>query len=315
MSFEEERAELKELVGSARALVDWYEATGSDGVVAEGTIEETLALLDARAARPVAPRIPTPPRVAPFQRPPPVAPAQVAQAPVAPPLGERAPAPASPTSASPAAPAARQMAPLLPSLPLEERRARLTVLGEALSTCTACGLHAGRTQTVYARGNPGADLVFVGEGPGADEDRLGEPFVGKAGQLLDKMIAAMGYGRDDVYICNVVKCRPPDNRKPEPSEMATCLPNLHEQLGIVQPRAIVALGATAVQGLLGASEGITRMRGTWKLYRGSVPVMPTFHPAYLLRDPTKKAEVWKDLQAVMQHLGRTLPKRVTPPER
>jgi len=194
---------------------------------------------------------------------------------------------------------------------VEERRASLAVLAQAVSTCTACGLAASRTQTVFARGNPAADLCFIGEGPGADEDRLGDPFVGKAGQLLDKMIGAMGYARDDVYVANVVKCRPPDNRKPEPAEMATCLPHLHAQLAIVQPRVIVALGGTAVQGLLGASEGITRLRGTWKLYRGTIPVMPTFHPAYLLRDPSKKAEVWADLQAVMKQLGKTLPKRPT----
>ena len=128
-------------------------------------------------------------------------------------------------------------------------------------------------------------------------------------ELLDRMIVAMGYARDDVYICNVVKCRPPENRKPEPNEMASCLPYLHEQLANVKPRAIVALGATAVQGLIGAAEGITRMRGNWKLYRGSIPVMPTFHPAYLLREPTKKADVWNDLQAVMKQLGKPLPKR------
>jgi DNA polymerase len=299
------RAELKELIGSARALLEQYEATGCDGVVAEGGVAQTLALLDARPARPAAPRIP-PLAARPAARP---------TAPMPPP----GPAPAVPPTAPPAAaprPEATVALPTLgPALPLEDRKRRLATLADAMRGCTACGLSAGRTQTVYARGNPAAELVFIGEAPGADEDRLGEPFVGKAGQLLDKMIAAMGYGRDDVYVCNVTKCRPPDNRKPEPLEMATCLPHLHEQLAVVQPRVIVALGATAVQGLLGATDGITRLRGTWKLYRGTIPVMPTFHPAYLLRDASKKADVWKDLQAVMQHLGKALPRRGAPPQR
>jgi DNA polymerase len=146
-------------------------------------------------------------------------------------------------------------------------------------------------------------LVFVGEGPGEEEDRLGEPFVGPAGQLLDRMIAAMQLGRDDVYVCNIVKCRPPSNRKPDLAEMSECMPYLSEQLSIIRPRVIVALGATAVQGLLGTTEGITRLRGQWKLYRGKVPVMPTFHPAYLLRQPTAKKEVWKDLQEVLRQLS------------
>jgi len=152
-------------------------------------------------------------------------------------------------------------------------------------------------------------VCFVGEGPGADEDAQGFPFVGAAGQLLDRMIAAMGLARDEVYVCNIVKCRPPKNRKPEPAEMEACRPYLTEQLELIAPRVIVALGATAVQGLLGTSEGITRLRGTWKLYRGRIPVMPTFHPAYLLRTPAAKREVWHDLQAVLRHLGLPVPTR------
>ena len=172
--------------------------------------------------------------------------------------------------------------------------------------CTKCGLHKARTQAVFARGNPEAELCFVGEGPGADEDQQGFPFVGKAGQLLDKMIGAMGFGREEVYVCNIVKCRPPDNRKPEPDEMAACKPYLREQLEILNPKVIVALGATAVEGLIGMSGGITRIRGQWKLYR-TIPVMPTFHPAYLLRNPVSKREVWADLQAVLKQLGRSVP--------
>ena len=189
----------------------------------------------------------------------------------------------------------------------EERRIKLAVLSDEAQACTRCGLHATRTQAVFARGNPASELCFVGEGPGADEDAQGFPFVGQAGQLLDKMIAAMGYGRDDVYICNIVKCRPPENRKPEPNETASCHPFLTAQLALIKPKAIVALGATAVQGLTGVGEGITRLRGKWKLYKGSTPIMPTFHPAYLLRQPAAKREVWSDLQEVMRFLGKSPP--------
>lgn len=195
------------------------------------------------------------------------------------------------------------------ALPLEERRRRLEVLRESVKGCTRCVLHEKRTQTVFSRGDGSSGLCFVGEGPGADEDAQGYPFVGAAGQLLDRMIAAMGFLRDEVYVCNIVKCRPPNNRKPDPLEMAACMPYLHEQLELVQPSVIVALGATAVQGLLGTSEGIMRLRGKWKLYKGKVPVMPTFHPAYLLRTPSAKRDVWEDLQAVVRHMGRSLPAR------
>ena len=180
-------------------------------------------------------------------------------------------------------------------------------LAEEIKSCTRCVLHRERTQTVFARGGGSSGVVFIGEGPGEEEDRQGEPFVGPAGQLLDRMIAAMQIARDDVYVCNIVKCRPPRNRKPEPDEMNQCRPFLEEQLELLQPRVIVALGATAVQGLLGTTEGITRLRGQWKLYRGRVPVMPTFHPAYLLRQPQAKREVWDDLREVLRHLGRPLP--------
>lgn len=189
----------------------------------------------------------------------------------------------------------------------EERRVKLSVLADEARGCSRCGLHAQRKQAVFARGNPFSELCFVGEGPGADEDAQGFPFVGKAGQLLDKMIAAMGYGRDDVYICNIVKCRPPENRKPEPDEMAACQQFLTAQLALAKPKVIVALGATAVQGLTGVGEGITRLRGKWKLYKGTTPIMPTFHPAYLLRNPAAKREVWSDLQDVMRFLGKSPP--------
>jgi uracil-DNA glycosylase family 4 len=162
---------------------------------------------------------------------------------------------------------------------------------------------------VFARGTGSSGLCFVGEGPGADEDAQGYPFVGKAGQLLDRMIEAMGFLRDEVYVCNVVKCRPPKNRKPEPDEMATCRPYLVEQLDLLNPEVIVALGATAVEGLLGIGGGITRLRGKWRLYQGRIAVMPTFHPAYLLRTPEAKRDVWQDLQEVLRHMGRPVPSK------
>lgn len=211
--------------------------------------------------------------------------------------------PAPPRSVKPANPA-----PALARLPLTdpslEPRRRLEILAEHVRGCTACELHQTRTQTVFARGTGSSGLVFVGEGPGADEDAQGLPFVGKAGQLLDRMIEAMGFQREEVYVCNIVKCRPPDNRKPEPREMDACRGYLMEQLEAISPKVIVALGATAVQGLLGLTMGITRLRGQWRLYRGVTPVMPTFHPAFLLRQPAAKREVWQDLQAVLEHLGR-----------
>jgi DNA polymerase len=191
--------------------------------------------------------------------------------------------------------------------PTPEAHRRLDVLANEISTCTRCRLHEERTKTVFARGTGVSGLCFVGEGPGADEDAAGFPFVGKAGQLLDRMIDAMGFGRDDVYVCNIVKCRPPKNRKPEPDEMATCRPYLAEQIELLNPNVIVALGATAVEGLLGIGGGITRLRGKWRLYQGRIAVMPTFHPAYLLRTPEAKRDVWQDLQEVLRHMGRSVP--------
>ncbi|MEO7034314.1 MAG: uracil-DNA glycosylase [Polyangiaceae bacterium] len=218
------------------------------------------------------------------------------------------PAPSREISAPPIAVAAEPLlrAPL-PMAPADAPQ-RLAALAEVVSRCTRCGLCEQRTQTVFARGTGSSGVCFVGEGPGADEDAQGLPFVGKAGQLLDRMIAAMGFDRDEVYVCNVVKCRPPDNRKPELEEMAACLPYLHEQLELIRPQVIVALGATAVQGLLGTTEGITRLRGKWKRF-GEIDVMPTFHPAYLLRTPAAKREVWEDLQEVMRRVVQGAPRR------
>ena len=175
---------------------------------------------------------------------------------------------------------------------------RLDEVRRTLGDCKRCKLCSGRKNLVFGVGNPKARLVFVGEGPGAEEDNQGIPFVGSAGQLLTKMITAMGYGRDEVYICNVVKCRPPGNRNPEPDEIQACQPFLEAQLHAIRPEVIVALGKFAAQTLLRTDTPITRLRGQWREYVG-IPLMPTFHPAYLLRNPAEKKPAWTDLQAVM----------------
>lgn len=178
-----------------------------------------------------------------------------------------------------------------------------------ISSCRNCPLHQGRIQTVPGEGNTDSpDILFIGEGPGADEDAQGRPFVGKAGQLLTKMIEAMGYSREELFIANVVKCRPPGTRAPLPEEMEMCLPYLRQQIGLIKPKVIVGLGATAIKGLLGKTAGIMRLRGTWQEYEG-IKLMPTFHPTYLLRDPSKKKVVWQDLQLVLKELGKEPPPR------
>jgi DNA polymerase len=173
---------------------------------------------------------------------------------------------------------------------------------EDLGECTRCKLHKHRHTIVFGDGNPKAQLVFVGEGPGADEDAQGLPFVGRAGKLLTQMIEAMGLQRKDVYICNVVKCRPPENRTPEEDEVTTCSPFLLRQLDVIAPKVIVCLGAVAAKTLLKTNRGISHFRGEWLDYRSS-KLMATYHPAYLLRNPNAKPEVWKDLQKVMAVLG------------
>lgn len=181
-------------------------------------------------------------------------------------------------------------------------------LAAHISKCRNCPLCQARTHTVPGEGNAyGPDIMFVGEGPGADEDAQGRPFVGKAGQLLDKMIVAMGYRRNEVYIANVVKCRPPNNRKPLREEMDMCLPYLRQQIRLIHPKVIVGLGGTAMEGLLGKPVGITRIRGIWQEYEG-IRLMPTFHPSYLLRDPSKKKDAWADLKQVLSVLGKEPPR-------
>jgi uracil-DNA glycosylase len=173
---------------------------------------------------------------------------------------------------------------------------------EDLGECTRCKLHKTRNRIVFGDGSPKADLVFIGEGPGADEDAQGLPFVGRAGKLLTQMIEAMGLRRGDVYICNVVKCRPPENRQPEKDEVTACSPFLFRQLDVLKPKVIVCLGSTAAQTLLQTNRGISHFRGEWLDFRG-YKMLATYHPAYLLRNPGAKGEVWKDLQKVMAELG------------
>jgi DNA polymerase len=178
----------------------------------------------------------------------------------------------------------------------------LLKIREDLGECTRCKLHSTRHKIVFGDGNPKAQLVFVGEGPGADEDAQGLPFVGRAGKLLTQMIEAMGLQRKDVYICNVVKCRPPENRTPEEDEVSTCSPFLLRQIDTIAPKVIVCLGAVAAKTLLQTNRGISQFRGEWLEFRGR-KLLATYHPAYLLRNPPAKSEVWKDLQKVMAVLG------------
>lgn len=225
-------------------------------------------------------------------RPSAAAPARPVTAPTSPPARAAAPEPVAPRPADPA------------------KDKALAELRERALVCTRCpNLVRFRKQVVFGVGNPNAELMFVGEAPGADEDAQGEPFVGRAGQLLTKIIETMGLSRDTVYIGNILKCRPdvpagaPGNRKPTPEEMETCIPWLLDQIEIIQPKVMVALGATAVEGLIGGTVKITHMRGQWKAFNG-IPLMPTFHPSYLLRgnDIRKKRQVWEDMLQVMEKL-------------
>jgi uracil-DNA glycosylase len=183
----------------------------------------------------------------------------------------------------------------------------LRIIREDLGDCTRCRLHKqGRKQIVFGVGNPKAELMFIGEAPGADEDEQGEPFVGRAGQLLNNMIKAMGLRREDVYIANIIKCRPPSNRTPERDECETCSPFLMRQIAAIQPKVIVALGAVAAKTLLAINASMAELRGHWYDFRGT-RLAVTYHPAFLLRDPRQKKETWKDLQMVMKELGLPMP--------
>lgn len=194
-----------------------------------------------------------------------------------------------------------------------DRAAALLAIRGQIGDCTRCPLaYAGRRTIVFGDGDPAARLMFVGEGPGADEDASGVPFVGKAGQLLNNMIGAMGLRREQVYIANIVKCRPPANRVPEPVEANTCSQFLLQQMDVIQPDVVVALGSTAAMYLLGVRQSLSSLRGRWHGVRGA-KLLVTYHPAFLLRDPRQKGEAWKDLQMVMAELGLKSPARATPP--
>ena len=299
-ALDDPRAELAQIAASLRAYLEWQFDSGASGIPRGAGLSKPR---DAAAA--------VPNRVAPA----PVAPAPVAAAPVAPAPIAAAPVALAPVAATPVVISAAS-APQAPATAAAPEKAqglvRLEQIREEVANCTKCGLATTRTNTVFARGNPQSKLCFIGEAPGADEDAQGLPFVGRAGQLLDKMIAAMGLSPEhDAYVCNIIKCRPPGNRRPTPEESNTCIPYLHEQLALVRPQVIVALGNTAVAALLQTTMGITKLRGQWKLYRGSTLVMPTYHPSYLIRPSAQqqqaKREAWDDLQTVMKELGIALP--------
>jgi DNA polymerase len=227
------------------------------------------------------------------------------------------PAPPPPTEAAQAsgqpaelfADAPVEVQPAEPAAPAEERRRELAVLADRVAGCTRCAeLARTRTQTVFGVGPVDPLICFVGEAPGFNEDARGEPFVGEAGQLLNRIIAACGLKRGDVYICNIIKCRPPGNRLPLPDEAGHCREYLERQLDLVRPRFICALGAYAAQDLLGSSLPIGRLRGRFHDYRGT-PVLCTYHPAYLLRSPERKKDVWEDMKKVLARLGLPVPKR------
>jgi DNA polymerase len=205
---------------------------------------------------------------------------------------------------SPATSVPHQEQPAEPALSVEERGHALKLLAEKVSTCVRCAeLASTRTQTVFGVGKIDPELCFIGEAPGADEDATGEPFVGAAGQLLNRIIAACGMKREDVYICNIIKCRPPGNRLPQLNEAANCREYLERQLELVRPKFICALGACAAQNLLDTKAPIGRLRGQFHEYRG-IPVMCTYHPAYLLRSPEKKKDVWEDMKKLLHRMGR-----------
>ncbi len=310
------------------AAIAHCEALRADGIDSVPVSAETLAGLSAKRPAPMRPAAPKPatPAARPFAFvPASMTTAQEASSPATPvvaPTSTPRPLPASVVSrwgqaARPIVPTVAKVhiPPSQPALPPPlqpaAKDAAMAELRTRALACVQCSHLAGSRQTVvFGVGDIHARLMFIGEAPGADEDQQGEPFVGKAGELLTKMIIAMGLSRSEVYIANILKCRPDTpgqtavNRKPTSDEMATCIPWLHRQIDIIQPDAMVALGATAVEGLLGGTAGIAKLRGTWQSYRG-IPLMPTYHPAYLLQNqaPSEKRKVWEDLMAAMEKLA------------
>lgn len=213
----------------------------------------------------------------------------------------------SPPAVNPA-PATASRLTIPPPAPGEDPGASLRRIAAMIDGCRQCSLNVTRTRTVPGQGNPQPEVLFIGEAPGEDEDLQGLAFVGRAGQLLTRMIQAMGFTREEVFIANILKCRPPNNRPPLPEEMTVCLPFLKAQIAILKPKVIVALGGTAVKGLLQSELTISRLRGQWHTYEG-IPLMPTFHPSYLLRNESAKKDTWEDLKQVLQRLGRHPPDR------
>ena len=272
------------LAAALRAHLEWQRELGREGFRAPaGVVVE-------RAAAPVARAVPA--RAA-------VAAAAPGSAPAPAPRAVSVPIPAAGPVPDPAA----VLAPAATGVEADPagRAAALQALGDELRNCPRCRLSQTRTNVVYGVGNPRAQLMFVGEAPGADEDRQGEPFVGAAGQKLDQIIQAIGLRREDVYIANVLKCRPPGNRNPAPDEVAECAPFLFRQISYIQPRVLVALGKFAMITLLGQEAPISRLRGRFHAFQG-IPVMPTYHPAYLLRNPDAKRLVWEDMKQVKAKL-------------
>jgi DNA polymerase len=277
-----------ELLRSVRSILEGLAEDGIDVVPRTGGARPR-GVAAARASEPAAARRTA--RPAPVERA--AAPAPVERAAPAPAQPPRAPIPASGAGGVLVPPLAFETPPSGP------RADALAALRAEIGECTRCRLCEQRKAIVFGEGNPDASVVFVGEGPGADEDRSGRPFVGRAGELLTRMIAAVGWRREDVYIANIVKCRPPENREPRPDEVGTCIPFLERQLGAIAPRVIVTLGKPAAQALLERPVAISKLRGIWHEWRG-VPLMPTFHPAFLLRNYTRETRqaVWDDLRAV-----------------
>jgi DNA polymerase len=296
VAHDDPRVELASIAAALRAYVEWHRESGTLGFprkpwqrpAVEGAPVEQEESMPEDLAVPQAPQAPAP---------------AVAQAPVA----AVPPAPA---------PVERPVVPL-PVLPDVDRRVRLPEMVKEVEACRKCSLCRERKRPAFARGEPEARVMFVGEAPGVDDDKQGRPFVGDAGKQLDRMIRAMGISAEkDVYICNVIKCRPPGNRRPEPEEIAACVPYLHDQIAMVRPRVIVALGNVAISAVLDTKQTVDQLRGAWRLYRAHTLVMPTYHPSKLLREGPEQAEtrkkVWEDIQMVMKELDLKLPKRPEP---
>ncbi|MFO0558444.1 MAG: uracil-DNA glycosylase family protein [Polyangiales bacterium] len=307
-----EREELAALVRGWSAYFEWARESGAaslsrtEGISLRATLSTEAATPAEPVAQPSAAARPQPAPVAPSS------PAPVARlAEDSPRVSVSAPSRVEPPQREPVASIERP-APAPPTVvtaaPVhgEHRLRALSVLEDEARACKRCRLCEGRTQAVFSRGNCEAELFFVGEAPGADEDRVGKPFVGAAGRLLDRILTAMGMSEDDVYIANVAKCRPPNNRPPEDDEAAACGPFLDRQLALVRPKVIVAWGRTPTRYLLKKTESMSKLRGNWYSVDG-VPVLPTWHPAYLLRNPDAKKDTWADMKRVLEKLGRPLP--------